>query len=202
MSPRSFSAAILAGGRSSRMGRDKALCSWRGRPFWQVTWELAGAAGASERYLCGPRRHEFPPEVECLPDSPAGLGPLAGVAAALGRARTPWVLVVAVDMPLLRVSDLRALLEGPGDQGRVPVWTSPSRRLYEPLVALYPANLAARAVDLLRAGEDSVQALLRQAVEERRIEEWPVPEDRRGRFRSLNDPSELAAAAAALDDPP
>lgn len=179
------------------MGRDKALCRLGGETFWERQWRLLEQAGAAERFVCGPRRREFGAEVECLPDVVEGVGPLGGIVAALRRATTPWVLILAVDLPLVTLADLRALLAHP-DRGCVPLLQSEARRLYEPLAALYPAALAKTAWARLQAGEESAQPLLRAAVQARYIVEWPLDTEAVRRFRSLNDPQELAEAERAL----
>jgi molybdopterin-guanine dinucleotide biosynthesis protein A len=93
-------AAVLVGGTSRRMGRDKAFIDWQGRPLArhvaeqlaQVTARVVLAGGRGRGY----EQLGYP----LLPDPPGleGRGPLAGILAALGAARGP-VLVAACDMP-------------------------------------------------------------------------------------------------------
>ncbi len=81
--------AILAGGQSRRMGRDKALVSWHGQPLLAHMVATARAAGAAEVVISGdPAKYAaFGP---CVPDQWLGCGPLGGIASIL-RASAPRV---------------------------------------------------------------------------------------------------------------
>ena len=74
--------AILAGGQSRRMGRDKALLNWRGQPLLAHMVATARAAGAAEVVISGdPAQYAaFGP---CVPDQWPGCGPLGGIASVL-----------------------------------------------------------------------------------------------------------------------
>jgi len=100
----SFSAIILAGGQSRRMGQDKALLNWHGRPLYEVAQSLARRLGAGQVLLSGP-------QVGGLADRYPGQGPLAGIDACLQKAEFDWVLVLPVDMPQLRAEALAPLVE-------------------------------------------------------------------------------------------
>jgi len=95
---------ILAGGKSSRMGRDKALLDWHGRPLVDHMIALLGTA-TNDVQVVGRDR---------LPDRWPGRGPLSGIATALDITLTDANLVVAVDLPFLTtkfLSHLRSSLE-------------------------------------------------------------------------------------------
>jgi molybdenum cofactor guanylyltransferase len=101
---------VLVGGRSARMGRDKALLEWNSHPLLEQmaarVRDVAGnvaLVGAPERY----RELAF----ECLPDLRPGLGPLAGIEAALASGRGELNLIVGCNMPGLDSCWLRTLLE-------------------------------------------------------------------------------------------
>jgi molybdopterin-guanine dinucleotide biosynthesis protein A len=101
---------VLVGGRSKRMGRDKALLPWNAEPLVEhvaKTVELAAGnvalAGAPERY-----RNLHRPS---LPDLRPGLGPLSGIESSLASARGDWNLIVACDMPDLDAKWLSKLLD-------------------------------------------------------------------------------------------
>ena len=82
---------ILAGGRSTRMGRDKALLNWHGTPLLGHMTALLQHA-TNDVKVVG-RNH--------LPDRQPGLGPLSGIETALTVTLTDNNLIVAVDLPLL-----------------------------------------------------------------------------------------------------
>ena len=96
---------VLAGGLSSRMGRDKALLSWRGRPLIEHQLEVLREAGADEVRVSGAR-----PDYAGIADPIAQAGPLGGLAGiAEATAGEADLLVIPVDMPLLRAGLLRRL---------------------------------------------------------------------------------------------
>jgi molybdopterin-guanine dinucleotide biosynthesis protein A len=94
---------VLAGGQSSRMGRDKALLLFAGRPLIEhslstlceagLQASIAGASRAANSALAA-----YGSIVE---DAQPGLGPLAGICAALAAASTRYVVFLPVDLPLL-----------------------------------------------------------------------------------------------------
>lgn len=110
-------AILLAGGRSSRMGRDKARLEFHGRPLWQHMHALLLAAGCSRVWISGdPSLAAGTPVAvgDFVPDRVADLGPLGGLDSVCHRngavAGDTW-LVVPVDLPLLTVAALAPLCE-------------------------------------------------------------------------------------------
>ncbi|MCC5853166.1 MAG: molybdenum cofactor guanylyltransferase [Alkalimonas sp.] len=101
--PMPFDTILLAGGKSSRMGTDKAELNWQGQPLWQYMRALAIEAGASDVFVS---RNA----AGFIPDRFAKAGPLAGIEAGLNRCRRDRVLVLAIDTPLLSVSDIQRLV--------------------------------------------------------------------------------------------
>jgi molybdopterin-guanine dinucleotide biosynthesis protein A len=96
---------VLAGGRSTRMGRDKALLDWHGRPLLERQLDALRASGVDDVRVSGDR-----PDYRGIADARPGLGPLAGLAAVAGATTGETDLVViAVDMPLLQAAPLRRL---------------------------------------------------------------------------------------------
>lgn len=106
MEPMPIAAYVLAGGRSSRMGQDKALLSLGGRPLVQHAVSKLRQL-TEEVYLLG-SRPELAPFAPLVPDLREGCGPLGGIEAALAHTSREWILVLPVDMPFLPT----ALLHG------------------------------------------------------------------------------------------
>lgn len=96
---------VLAGGLSSRMGRDKALLPWHGQPLIERQLAVLRDAGVDEVCVSGARA-----AYGGIPDAMPVAGPLGGLA---GVARTLAdgvdLLAIPVDMPLLRVDLLQRL---------------------------------------------------------------------------------------------
>lgn len=116
-------ALVLAGGRSSRMGRDKAMLAFEGRLLlMRVAMRMRLVPGVEEIVVaCGPaeRRepyaqalaalHDVP--VRVVPDEAEGLGPLAGLSAGLANATAEYVAVAPVDAPFLEPALVARLFE-------------------------------------------------------------------------------------------
>jgi molybdopterin-guanine dinucleotide biosynthesis protein A len=100
-------AAILVGGRSRRMGEDKATLDWNGRSAIDRAFDLAATAGAGLVLAVG---RELPGRPSVADD---GAGPVGGVILAadrLAEAGYARALILAVDAPTLTVADLEPLL--------------------------------------------------------------------------------------------
>jgi len=183
---------LLAGGRSSRMGRDKATLQFGGEPLAaRVLRELRVAcdpvfvaSGDGERLAW----LEAPQVADAIPAA----GPLGGIVAGVEAGTTELVAVVAVDMPYANAALLRLLASlAAGEEAIVPV----TERGLEPLHALYAKAAAATLRDALRRGERSMHGVLREL----RVREVGPPEwtraDPSGRFAiNLNQPSDVQSS--------
>jgi molybdopterin-guanine dinucleotide biosynthesis protein A len=97
---------ILAGGRSSRMGRDKALVDLAGNPLIQHALSILSSSGLEPR-IAG-AMSDLSTFAPTLPDEPSqtgpsqsGLGPLAGICSALASSRAQYAVFLPIDLPLL-----------------------------------------------------------------------------------------------------
>lgn len=99
-----WTGVVLAGGRSSRMGRDKAGLVWRGKPLLQHMGDLLREAGAARVVVSGDY-----PDAGGIPDSERGLGPLGGIASVADALPDGPLLIVPVDMPMITVPLLARL---------------------------------------------------------------------------------------------
>lgn len=97
---------VLAGGESSRMGRDKALLAWQGRPLIERQLAVLRAAGVDEVSVSGERA-----SYGGIADARPRAGPLGGLAGIADKISDLEVdlLVIPVDMPLLGAALLRRL---------------------------------------------------------------------------------------------
>jgi molybdopterin-guanine dinucleotide biosynthesis protein A len=103
--------AILAGGQSRRMGRDKLLLPFGGGTVLQAISKALLPLVERLRLIGREPTPGFPfPATQ--PDLRPGLGPLSGIHAALATAEADRVLVVACDLPFVTTAFLRGLLEG------------------------------------------------------------------------------------------
>ena len=108
----SHAAVLLAGGKSSRMGRDKSALLVNGKPLWQHQLATLRATQPAEIFISGKSDGPYAGcGVEILADEFPDCGPLGGIATALRRCTSEFLLVLAVDMPAMTAEFLRALLE-------------------------------------------------------------------------------------------
>jgi molybdenum cofactor guanylyltransferase len=187
--------AILAGGRGTRMGADKALAELGGRPL--ISYPLAAAAalgGEAETVIVAKRDTRLPGDdparVLREPDQP--VHPLCGIVAALREAGERRVVVVAADMPFV-TGELLAWIAALPDRLAVP---HAGGRLH-PLLGLYRPALLADLERALRAEaplRQTVASLSPRAVNERELLRFGDPE--RLVF-NVNTPADLEAAERA-----
>jgi len=144
------SAAILAGGRSSRMGEDKSLLPIAGKPMIQHLCELLSEI--CDEVMIGandPERFAFL-RVPVIRDREPDQGPLMAIASALDRARHELCFVVACDLPALEAAGVRRLVrEASGFDAAVPMT---SAGFLEPLHAVYRKTFLQAANAVLAAG--------------------------------------------------
>jgi molybdopterin-guanine dinucleotide biosynthesis protein A len=142
-----FSAVILAGGQSSRMGRDKATVELGGQTLLARQIALARSVGATELFISGRAGVDYgKTAARILTDRFTNAGPLAGIERALAEMNTAHLLVLAVDMPRLTTELLQKLAQACGKEcGAVPEM----RGHIEPLVAFYPRRTHDIAVNML-----------------------------------------------------
>lgn len=106
--PGSLTGLVLAGGHSSRMGRDKSQLLWQGKPLFQHMVSLLEKSGMDRVLISGSGFGAS--ETASVPDRIPGRGPLSGIHAVLPELDDgDRLVVVPVDMPLLPESALRLL---------------------------------------------------------------------------------------------
>ena len=131
---------ILAGGRSSRMGTDKALIEFDGEPLGERVLRMLRAACDPILVASGDGRRLGSLGVPQVADVVAEAGPLGGIVAGLEAAETDLVAVVAVDMPFASAEVLRLLAERwNGEDAVVPDALALARSREERLVHRRPS---------------------------------------------------------------
>ncbi len=204
----SHAAVLLAGGKSSRMGHDKAALIVGGEPMWQRQLTTLRATEPAELFISGQTSGPYAEcGVEILADEISESGPLGGVATALRRCTSERLLVLAVDMPAMTADFLRTLLEQSRctTMGVVPFVTADARKRArissfvsdedrvhpEPLAAVYPRAALVIADECLRAGERKLEAFVHKLSARQFVSMRPVAENEAALFTNWNEPEDV-----------
>ncbi|UCG16126.1 MAG: molybdenum cofactor guanylyltransferase [Phycisphaerales bacterium] len=192
-------AGVLAGGRSRRMGRPKALLTLPdGRTLVEHVVGVASAVAHDVVILGTPAL--LPPPLARLPvlvDAKQDGGPLAGLCSLLQYAQNRWALLLACDMPHLAPGVLHRILARAGeDVDAVAFRQDDVRKACHACCALYHPRILPRALDELARGQASLQNLLARV----RLEAvQPDPRDVH-LLTNLNTPEDHARALRDLQD--
>jgi molybdopterin-guanine dinucleotide biosynthesis protein A len=181
---------LLAGGRSSRMGRDKALLELGGQTMVEIALKkLRVVCRAVSLVGNTPELGRF--GVPVVPDAIAGCGPLGGIVAGLESSAAEWNLFLAVDVPFVPVEVLKMLLVASEAEGAVCVMAEAFGQP-QPLAAMYAKAALPTLRTALEDGRWKVTAAIQAAGLVRYLQfeedDW---------FRNLNTPEEFAEAEAS-----
>jgi molybdopterin-guanine dinucleotide biosynthesis protein A len=188
--------AILAGGRSRRLGRDKVSLPLGGKPL--ALWAAAALAPfVSECWLVTnqPLAH-LALGLPLITDLRPWQGPLGGLKTALFYARTPLVLAVAADTPFLAPS-LLADLTARAARGVKTALVCRTSRGLQPFPGVYAVRLLDRLTAFLNEDGRQVRHFLEQCRAQAISPEEVARLDPQGRsFLNLNTPEDFEAAAS------
>lgn len=195
------SSFILAGGRSSRMGTDKALLAMAGQTLLDQAIALAKLVTVHVQVVAPAARflETFVTGIGgTIEDIYPGQGPLAGIHAALRQTSTALNLILAVDLPFVESRFLRYLISEAARSGAM-VSAPRTAQGWQPLCAVYHRDFAGIAEAALQAGKNKIDSLFEQcetrAVEQEELERMGFSESM---FENLNTPEEFAVAAQKL----
>lgn len=151
---KSYSLLLLAGGKSRRMGTDKASLLYGGKTFAELIIEKAEKIGISRIFISGFDFEGSKGKVvwDQFPDR----GPLGGIHACMKEMDTPFCLILPVDVPELPVNILEGLLDyhenhrsGLTAKREIPLlWQHGDRR--EPLIGIYPVIMVKKIEEMIK----------------------------------------------------
>jgi molybdopterin-guanine dinucleotide biosynthesis protein A len=146
-------AAILAGGKSTRMGTEKALLPFNGRPMIQHIADTLSSRFNEVVVVGGSKDTYGFLELEVVPDVFEGCGPLGGIQAALSRARPLPVFVLSCDTPFIPVELIEYLLSF---KSAAPTSIAISDGVLQPLCGLYDSTALGAIEHDLQEGKYSI----------------------------------------------
>ncbi|HEV2619663.1 MAG TPA: molybdenum cofactor guanylyltransferase [Acidobacteriaceae bacterium] len=164
-----ISAYVLAGGRSSRMGSDKALLQLAGKPLIQHAVAKLHRLTANVRILSSnPALAAYAP---LLPDIHPGAGPIGGIEAALLHSTTDWNLILPVDVPFIPtrflvrwVQSIQSTIRRQGRRIHIAMFSVFG--VPQPTLLLAHRNAARYLTDAVRRGEYKLLPALEVAARE------------------------------------
>ena len=194
----SFSLAIIAGGQSRRMGRDKAFVDLGGTPLIERVIARSANLGQSETILITNKPAQYAHlGLPMFRDIVRDKGSLGGIYTALARAKSPNVLVLACDMPFVNTDLLLYMVEQRRDDFDIIVPTVDGYP--QGLHAIYKKTCIAPIAEQLAANRLKIIRFYDQMRVRYLDEADYTPFDPQGRsFANLNTPQELAEAERLL----
>ncbi|WP_016952574.1 molybdenum cofactor guanylyltransferase [Anabaena sp. PCC 7108] len=161
-----LTAIVLAGGKSSRMGEDKALIPIQGIPLLQRVCNVAKSC-TDTIYIVTPwpeRYQHLPlPQCEFIQETPTDTqGPLVGFAQGLEKVKTEWVLLLACDLPNLQVEVLQDWVKRLDfvEQENI-AYLVKNPQGWEPLCGFYRSRCLLLLLDFINQGGRSFQQWLK-----------------------------------------
>ena len=177
--------AIFCGGKSSRMGRDKASLELSGKPMVQWVAAAMSAAGIDRSYTVGGQTHSG---LQWLPDSQPQAGPLSALIDAVNALGD--VFVCPCDVPLISDTLIQRIIAA-GSETEKPVVLAQSQRL-QPLIGLYKKT----AAEILKAGYEQGARGPKHVLTADSFETVTANEDE---LRNVNTPQELQRVVQILN---
>jgi molybdopterin-guanine dinucleotide biosynthesis protein A len=162
-----------------------------GLPLWRRQLNTLTSLEPAELFISAAPGLELPAGPwKILYDQSPGLGPLAGLVAALRAITAERLVVLAVDMPAVTSEFLRLLLAEAGTEGGI---IPELDGFYQGTVAIYPRNILPACEQTLAGHDRSLQRLVRHGLAENLIRIHPVSKAERHLFLNLNAPSDLSS---------
>lgn len=156
-----MNAFILAGGQSTRMGRDKALLEFHGRPLIVHAIAKLRALGFAPRVAGS--RPDLTNYAPVIPDNHPGSGPLGGIEAALSASDSNLNLFLPIDLPLLPLEFLRWMTARARQTSALA--TIPCLQDHpQPLCGIYHCALLPHAQSALAVGDRKVMRVVENAA--------------------------------------
>lgn len=152
---------VLVGGKSTRMGQDKAQLNYHGKPQAAYMYEMLQNYCASTFLSCrAEQATTFEGNLACLVDSFGDLGQLGGILSAFRAFPAAAWLVVACDMPFLRPQTLETLIANRNAARHATAFWDDNKQFPEPLAAIYEPSIYFNLLQFLGLGYDCPRKVL------------------------------------------
>lgn len=150
--------AVLAGGQSSRMGRDKTLVEIDGTPFVLIVAKVLSVV-CERVMIIGNQPDRFQSfGFQVFEDIFQNSGPLGGIHSALVHAKGANVFIAACDLPLISNEAARAIAQRRSSDGEI--FIAKCGEMVQPLFGIYSAACTAGLEEFLKQGNRKVRDFL------------------------------------------
>jgi molybdopterin-guanine dinucleotide biosynthesis protein A len=192
-----LTAFILAGGKSTRMGTDKAFVRLDGQTLIERMLQVARKIAPEVAVVGDPTK--FAKLARVVGDEFPNCGPLGGIHAALSSSSTDWNLILAVDVPFVTPAFLEFLI-ATSRESSATVTVVRTREGLQPLCAIYRRAFVSSAERALRNGHYKVDALFSESdlrvIDETELRASGFSAEL---FHNLNTPEDLSRANRSID---
>lgn len=182
--PKNITGILLSGGKSSRMGSDKALMPFQETNFMQAVIESAKPL-VNDFFLVSSKPEHDGFGLERINDIIEDAGPLSALYTGLNHSRTEYNLVLSCDIPFIKTETLKILFEVDFTQFDIVQLASKGKSM--PLIAIYKKNCVPVFLDLLISGERRV----RKAIESFKTKTIEVDEALAYQVQNINTREQL-----------
>lgn len=183
---------ILAGGKSSRMGKDKALLSFGEGTVLEHLWKLFHSIFEQTLIVVNDRK-KYPsldlPKDLLIEDLVKNRGPLGGLSTGFAYATYPHCFVGTCDMPLIHESFIRSMMKAWKTETADALCIRNPQGQWEPFPGIYARDNRSLVRVLIDLGHLSMYRLLEVIS----VDSWAMPEEYRNVMINMNTPAEYAA---------
>lgn len=182
---------VLAGGKSTRMGRDKGLIDYHGKPQREYVFEMMEKV-CEKTFLSFREGQENESNLPVLHDTFTGLGPFGAMLSAFRKHPNQAWLVVACDLPLLDKKTLDYLVKNRNPSKLATAFYNPETDFPEPLITIWEPRSYPILYQFLAQGYSCPRKILiNSEIELIKIEGTEV-------LKNVNNPEELAEVKAQI----
>lgn len=186
------SAVILCGGKSTRMGTDKALLPIDGTTFINKLLQILNQLDFNEILIstCKGKSGYSKTCAKIIFDDRPDCGPLGGIETALQTIHSPLLLVLAIDMPGITAEFLKWLLSQSVSETNTGVALKMENKI-EPLCAIYPKNSLYILQHQLNSGNKRAVEFAKRCVEEGLVKLIETPAQFENCLKNVNTRQEF-----------
>ncbi|MEM7186568.1 MAG: molybdenum cofactor guanylyltransferase [Bacteroidota bacterium] len=183
---KNISAIILSGGKSSRMGTDKALLQLEGKTFLERIVDVVTPLVCNV-VVIGDQAELEAYNLQHFPDLIPNSGPMAGIFTGLFYSESEYNLILSCDIPMINVAVIQELMASSNLDASVNQLKSDEQTL--PLVAIYKKTCMHSCLEALKKGERRLQNWVAQ------LETNTIPLDPKWEpyIRNINTPAQWDA---------